>query len=104
MFDLDIQEILQNILDDKLELNNPMFLVSENFEFIFNKIKYKLEKVIKKRYIKGDDVNYFKNIFVNICDNNIIQKTRYDKDLANLTKEYKKLLKKSKINNITVKK
>ena len=92
-FDLDIQEILQNILDDKLELNNPMFLVSENFEFIFNKIKYKLEKVIKKRYIKGDDVNYFKNIFVNICDNNIIQKTRYDKDLANLTKEYKKLLK-----------
>ena len=97
---------LNDILQDKLELRDPMFLVSENFEYVFLRIRKKIEKMITKPKETINEVNLFLNILRDICDSNLIQKTRYDLDLAKVAKQNKKLLKrfdlKSVLMNISV--
>ena len=97
---------LNDILQDKLELRDPMFLVSENFEYVFLRIRKKIEKMITKPKETINEINLFLNILRDICDSNLIQKTRYDLDLAKVAKQNKKLLKrfdlKSVLMNISV--
>ena len=94
------QKTLEDTLNDKLDFKNPMLVVSENFEYVFIKIKKKLEKLIKEPKEKINEVNLFLNILRDICDSNIIQKTRYDLDLAKKIKKNKKLLKRFDLKSI----
>ena len=94
------EESLANTLNEKLELNDPMFLVSENFEYIFIKIKNRLENLIFNHNENLKEVNLFLNLLIDICDSNTIQKTRYDMELAKMKKQNKKLLKRFNLKNI----
>ena len=96
----DSKESMDNIINDKLDLKDPMLLVSENFEYFYIKIKNKLEKIIKKPCEKIKDVIFFLNILNDICDTNVIQKTRYDMELAKTAKKNKNLLKKFDLKSV----
>ena len=94
------EKTLEDTLNDKLDLKDPILMVSENFEFVFIKFKKKIEKLVKEPIEKINEVNLFLNILREICDSNIIQKTRYDSGLAKRNKQNKKLLKKFDLRRI----
>ena len=94
------EKTLEDILNDKLTLNEPMLLVSENFEYVYIRIKKKIENLVMKPKEKINEVNYFINILKDICDINNIQKTRYDSDVAKKIKQNKKLLKKFDLTSV----
>ena len=94
------EKTLEDILNDKLILKDPMLLVSENFEFVYIRIKKKIENLVMKPKEKINEVNYFINILKDICDINNIQKTRYDSDVAKKIKQNKKLLKKFDLTSV----
>ena len=98
--DSEIIDSLHSILNDKLDLKDPMFLVSENYEYVFLKIKSKIENLLKKPNQKIKNIKFFLKVLIDICDCNKIQKTRYDKDLAKMTKQNKKFLKKFDLKSV----
>ena len=93
------EKTLEDTLNEKLELKNPILLVSENFDFVFIKIKKKVKNLVLKPKEKNFE-DYFINILKEICDANIIQKTRYDLDFAKKIKQNKKLLKKFDLTSV----
>ena len=98
--DIKIEESLHSILSDKLDLKDPMFLVSENYESVFIKIKNKLENLIRKPEQRIKNIKLFLKVLIDICDTNKIQKTRYDMDLAKMNKQNKKFLKKFDLKSV----
>ena len=98
--DIKIEESLHSILNDKLDLKDPMFLVSENYESVFIKIKNKLENLIRKPEQRIKNIKLFLKVLIDICDTNKIQKTRYDMDLAKMNKQNKKFLKKFDLKSV----
>ena len=84
---------LNVILNDKLELKDPIFLVSENFQYVFLKYKKKLEEIINKQDEKGNNTQTFLDILSDISDADRIQKNKYDAGKAELTKRNIFLLK-----------
>ena len=57
-----LNESLNSILDDQLELKEPLFLVTDNFQFLFQKFRKKLENTIKNKEIKNLK-KVFKDLF-----------------------------------------
>ena len=88
-----VMDCLNVINNDKLDFKDPMFLVSENYQYVFLKYKNKLENIIKKQDEKGNNTKTFLNILCDVCDEEIIQKNKYDLAMAELTKKNIKLLK-----------
>ena len=48
-----IKESLNSILNDQLILKEELFLVNEKFQFLFQKLKKKIENIIKKKEMKN---------------------------------------------------
>ena len=44
---------LNSILNDQLDLKDPLFLITDNFQFLFQKLKKKLENTIKNNEVKN---------------------------------------------------
>ena len=84
---------LNAILNDKLELKDPIFLVSENFQYVFLKYKKKLEETINRQDEKGNNTQTFLDILRDISDTDRILKNKYDIEKAELTKRNILLLK-----------
>ena len=55
-------ESLNSILNDKLALKNDLFLVNDKFEFLFQKLKKKLENTIRNKEVKNLK-ELFKDLF-----------------------------------------
>ena len=91
---------INSITKDKLDLEEPMFLVSENFQYVFLKFKNRLEEVIKKQEEKGNNTQTFLNILSDICDRERIKKNKYDSGMAELTKKNIKLLKRFNLKGV----
>ena len=91
---------LNSIIYDKLELNDPMILISENFEYVFLRIRNKLQKLVSNPKELINEINFFLNILRDICDSKLIQKTKYDLDLAKVIKHNKKLLQKFDLKSV----
>ena len=90
--DNEILESLNSIENDELNLKNPMILVSENFQYVFLKYKNLLEREIKKKREKGNNVKRFLDILSEICDKERIQKNKYDSRMEEITKQNIKIL------------
>ena len=83
---------LNSLKNDKIIFKDPMFLVSENYQYIFLKYKNKLVETIKKQKEKGNNTKVFLNILSDICDKERMQKNKYDMVTAEMTKKNIKLL------------
>ena len=83
-----------SIKDEKLNIKNPMFVISENYQYLFLKYKNKLKEAINKQNEKGNNTKIFLSILSDICDKDRIQKNKYDKGMAEITKKNIKLLRK----------
>ena len=59
---------LNAIFNDKLELKDPIFLVSENFQYVYLKYKKKLEEIINRQEEKGNNTQTFLDILSDISD------------------------------------
>jgi hypothetical protein len=57
-----LNESLNTILDGHLELKDPLFLVTDNFQFLFQNLRRKLENIIKNKDIKNLK-KIFKDLF-----------------------------------------
>ena len=57
-----LNESLNSILDDELLLKEELFLVNDKFQFLFQKLKKKLENIIKKKAVKNLK-EFFKDLF-----------------------------------------
>ena len=84
---------LNAILNDKLELKNPILLVSENFQYVYLKYKKKLEEIMNRQDEKGNNTQTFLDILSDISDADRILKNKYDTEKAELTKRNILLLK-----------
>ena len=91
---------LNSIANDKLDLIDPIFLVSENYQYVFLKYKNKLEEAIKSQNEKGNNIKTFLDILTDICDNDRIQKNKYDFGKAEITKKNIKLLRKFNLKKV----
>ena len=60
--DGNLNESLNTILDGHLELKDSLFLVTDNFQFLFQKLRKKLENLIKNREMKNKK-KIFKDLF-----------------------------------------
>jgi hypothetical protein len=74
--DKEIFDGINKITRDKLDLKDPIFLVSEQFQYVFLKYKNKLEEMIKKQDEKLNNSNKFLN-FINEISSTDIRKNKY---------------------------
>ena len=91
---------IQEIINYKLELRDPILLVSENIQYMFLKYKNKLEEVIKKKNERGNNTKSFLDILSDICDKEKIEKNKYDRAKAELTKKNIKLLRRYNLKGV----
>ena len=57
-----LAESLETIVNDQLDLKEPLFLVTDNFQFLFEKLRKKLENTIKNKEVKNLK-KLFKDLF-----------------------------------------
>jgi len=88
--DKEILDGINKITRDKLDLKDPIFLVSEQFQYVFLKYKNKLEEMMKKQDGKLNNSNKFLN-FISEISNADIRKNKYNS--GDITKKNFKLLK-----------
>ena len=91
-----------SLINDKLNLKNPMLLVSENIQYLFLKYKNTLEREIIKKYQKGNNIKIFLNILTDVCDKERIQKNKYDARMAELTKKNITILRNFNLKNVII--
>ena len=94
---------LNSEIDKKLVLNAPIFLISENYFYVFLKYKKKLEELIRKQKEKRNNEKTFLNILSELSDIKKIQKNKYDLQMAELTKKNISLLKKFNLKLVLMK-
>ena len=88
--DKEILDGINKITRDKLDLKDPIFLVSEQFQYVFVKYKNKLEEMMKKQDEKLNNSNKFLN-FISEISNSDIRKNKYNS--GDITKKNFKILK-----------
>ena len=98
--DKNLLNSIQEIINDKLELNDPILLVSENIQYMFLKYKNKLEEAIQKKNERGNNIKTFLDILSDICDKDRMEKNKYDLVLAELTKKNIKLLRRYNLKGV----
>ena len=98
--DESILNSIEGIINDKLELRDPIFLISENFHYVFLKYKNRLSNAIRKKNERGNNTKAFLDILSDICDQDRIQKNKYDMGMAELTKKNIKILKKFNLKGV----
>ena len=77
-----------------------MLLVSDNFLYLFLKYKKKLEEAIQKQNERGSNTKNFLEILCDICDNEKMQKNKYDVGISELTKNNIKLLRRFNLKGV----
>ena len=88
--DKEILDGINKITRDKLDLKDPIFLVSEQLQYVFLKYKNKLEEMMKKQDGKLNNSNKFLNLISEISNVDII-KNKYNS--GDITKKNFKILK-----------
>ena len=94
---------LDSIKNERLDLKKPMYIISENYFYVFLKYKKKIEKIIRNQNKIENNEKAFLNILSDLSDINKIQKNKYDLQMAELSKKNISLLRKYNLKLVLMK-